>query len=102
MFDHYVYKENSLAAFVYNQNKQIADFATWYFVYILELVIRINFLKKCGVMLNQGAIDYALDSINDWIIFVNILGRYCEMLGIYCEMLDLLKFVNEWVIFVNI
>ena len=78
MFDHYVYKENSLAAFVYNQNKQIADFATWYFVYILELVIRINFLKKCGVMLNQGAIDYALDSINDWIIFENKLNEECK------------------------
>lgn len=78
MFDHYVYKENSLAAFVYNQNKRIADFATWYFVYILELVIRINFLKKCGVMLNQGAIDYALDSINDWIIFENKLNEECK------------------------
>ena len=44
-FDHYIYSENSLATFVYDSEEEIADYATWFFVYVLELVVRINFLK---------------------------------------------------------
>ena len=77
MFDHYIYKEDSLAAFVYNGNEKIMDYATWYFVYVLELVIRISFLKEAGVILNQEVVDYALESINDWIIYENDLNEEC-------------------------
>lgn len=78
MFDHYIYKENSLSIFAYNESERITDFATWYFVYILELVIRINFLKITGIVINQDAVNYALDSINDWIIFENDLDEECK------------------------
>lgn len=77
MFDHYIYKENSLSTFVYNENERIAVFAIWYFVYILELVIRINFLKITGIVINQDEVNYALDSINDWIIYKNDLEEEC-------------------------
>lgn len=77
VFDHYIYSENSLATFVYNDEEKITNFATWYFVYVLELVIRINFLKESGVILDKDAIDYALDSINDWIIYENNLDEKC-------------------------
>lgn len=53
------------------------DYATWYFVYVLELVIRINILKETGVTLNQEVLDYALESINDWIIYENDLDKEC-------------------------
>ena len=77
MFDHYIYKENSLSTFVYNESDRITDFATWYFVFIFELVIRINFLKITGIVINQDAVNYALDSINDWIIYENNLDKDC-------------------------
>lgn len=76
-FDHYIYSENSLATLVSDSEEEITDYATWYFIYILELVIRINFLEEAGVILNQDAMDYALESINDWIIFENNLDIDC-------------------------
>lgn len=76
-FDHYIYSENSLATMVHDSEEEIKDYATWYFIYVLELVIRINFLKESGVILNQDAMDYALESINDWIIFENNLDVDC-------------------------
>ena len=66
-FDHYIYSKNSLAALIHDSEDKITDYANWYFVYVLELVIRVNFLKVSGVVLNQEAVDYALESINDWI-----------------------------------
>lgn len=77
-FDHYVYSENSLTSFVYDSEDEIADYAIWFFVYILELVIRINFLKESGVSLEQENMDYALDSIIDWIIYENDLNVDCK------------------------
>lgn len=77
-FDHYIYSENSISAFVYDSEEEIANYATWFFVYVLELVIRINFLKESGVLLDQDIIDYALDVIADWIIYENDLELDCK------------------------
>ena len=65
--------------FCWNNDSEdkITDYANWYFVYVLELVIRVNFLKVSGVVLNQEAVDYALESINDWIIYENNLDKDC-------------------------
>lgn len=77
-FDHYKYSENSLATFVFDSEDEIADYATWYFVYVIELVVRINFLKESGVSLEQDYMDYALEAINDWIIYENDLEVDCK------------------------
>lgn len=77
-FDHYIYSENSLATFVYDSEEEISDYATWFFVYVLELVIRINFLKESGVSLEQDHMDYALDVIIDWIVYENDLAVDCK------------------------
>lgn len=77
-FDHYIYSENSLATFVYDSEEKIADYATWFFVYVLELVVRINFLKESGVSLEQENMDYALDAIIDWIVYENNLAEDCK------------------------
>lgn len=77
-FDHYKYSENSLATFVFDSEDEIADYATWYFVYVIQLVIRINFLKESGVPLEQDYLDYALEAINDWIIYENDLEVDCK------------------------
>lgn len=77
-FDHYIYSENSLASFVHDSEDEIANYAIWFFVYVLELVIRINFLKESGISLEQENMDYALDSIIDWIIYENDLNVDCK------------------------
>lgn len=77
MFDHYVYKEDSITTFVYHSNEKIADFITWFFIYVMELVLRINFLRKIGVEISQEVKDYSLDVIKDWIIFENDLDIEC-------------------------
>lgn len=77
-FDHYKYSENSLATFVYDSEEEITNYATWFFVYVLELVIRINFLKEAGVSLEQVNMDCALDVIIDWIIYENDLKIDCK------------------------
>ena len=77
MFDHYAYKEDSVATFIYNSKERKADFIKWYFIYIMELVLRINFLKEIGVNVNQKVMDYALESINDWIIYENDMDVEC-------------------------
>lgn len=77
-FDHYIYSENSLAAFIQDIDEDgITEYATWYFVYIIELITRINFLKEAGVVLKKEVLDYALESINDWIIYENGLDVEC-------------------------
>lgn len=76
-FDHYVYSENCLATFVHDADDEITEYVTWYFVYVMELVTRINFLKESGVLLKQEFIDYALELINDWIIYENELDEEC-------------------------
>ena len=35
--------KNSLAALIHDSEDKITDYANWYFVYVLELVIRVNF-----------------------------------------------------------
>ncbi len=77
-FDHFIYSDESLATFVHDSENEITDYATWYFIYILELVIRINFLKESGVSLNQENMDYALEAINDWVIYENGLQIDCK------------------------
>lgn len=76
-FDHYIYSANSIAAFVFDSEDEKSNFITWYFVYILELVIRLNFLKEIGVEIEQEIRDYALDVIVDWIIYENDLEEDC-------------------------
>lgn len=77
-FDHYIYSENSLASFVEDSEEETADYATWFFVYVIELVVRINFLKESGISLEQENMDYALDAIIDWIVYENDLAVDCK------------------------
>ena len=61
---------------------------TWYFIYVLELVIRINFLKKSGVEVKEEITDYAMDSIVDWIIYENDLEEECSTPGYQWKQLE--------------
>ena len=76
-FDHYIYSEDNLTNLIYDSDDRRSDYIIWYFVYVMDLVIRINFLKESGVALNRTAVDYALSAINDWIIYENDLDEEC-------------------------
>ncbi len=81
MFAHYEYSKDSIAAFVYNSPERKSHFITWYFIYLLELVLRIKFLGESGVELEQCARDYAMDAIVDWIIYENEIDEQCATYG---------------------
>ena len=76
-FDHYVFSENSIATFVYESNDGRSKYITWFFIYVLELVIRINFLQEIEIEIDQIVKDYALDVIIDWIIYENRMDIEC-------------------------
>lgn len=76
-FDHYLYLADSIAAFVFKSTDHVRDYITWYFIYVVELVIRINFLKEAGVELKQEVMDYDVDQIVDWVIVNNDLDEDC-------------------------
>lgn len=77
VFDHYIFSENSIATFIYKSDDSKSNCATWFFIYVLELVLRINFLREIGVEIEQEIKDYALDVIVDWVIFVNDIDVDC-------------------------
>lgn len=76
-FDHYIYSENNLTTLINDSEEEISNYVIWYFIYVVELVMRINILKEVGVILFEETINYALDSINDWLIYENNLDEEC-------------------------
>lgn len=86
-FDHYLYLADSIAVFAFNSTDHVRDYITWYFIYVIELVIRINFLKEAGVGLKQEVMDYAVDQIVDWVIVNNDLNEDCLTPGYQMEQM---------------
>ena len=76
-FDHYKYSANSLATHIHNSSEEKSNYINWFFVYTMDLVLRINFLREAGVVLEQENIDYAFDVIVDWFIYENDLEEEC-------------------------
>ena len=75
--DHYIYKEDSLATYVFKSEDDAKFYISWYFTYVVELALRIAFLNYIGVEVKGEYKDYAMDSINDWVIFENDLENDC-------------------------
>ena len=76
-FDHYVFSKNSIATFIYESNDIKSKYITWFFIYVVELVIRINFFRELEIDIEQEIKDYALDVILDWIIYENDIDEEC-------------------------
>ena len=73
----YKYKQHSLSAFAKDQN--IDDgILTGYLVYIIELALRISFIKKFG-KISDHMINDCIDNINDWAIQVLNLDTPCAL-----------------------
>lgn len=76
--DHYICKEGSLTDYVFNRNDRRDNFINWYFTYVIELALRIGFLKQVGYECPKDRMIYAMNDINDWIILECDLPDECK------------------------
>ena len=75
--DHYIYKKDSLASLVFKSEEDAKYYISWYFTYVVEVALRISFLNYIGVEVGDDYKDYAINIINDWVIFENDFGEDC-------------------------
>ena len=75
--DHYIHKDDSLATYVFKSEDDAKFYISWYFTYVVELALRVSFLNYIGVETKGEYRDYAMDFINDWIIYENDLHEDC-------------------------
>lgn len=76
--DHYVYKKGSLSNRLVCRTDIQAKYVNWYFVYILDLAIRISLLKQLDIECVDERKIYALNEINDWIILSCDIKERCR------------------------
>lgn len=67
--DHYIAKKGSLSDYLTKRTDIKADYVNWYFVFVLELAIRIFLLEQIGSSCSETYKINALNEINDWIIW---------------------------------
>ncbi|MCM1267841.1 MAG: hypothetical protein NC302_08055 [Bacteroidales bacterium] len=75
--DHYIYKKDSIATHMFKSEDDAKYYISWYFTYVVELALRISFLDYLGVEIKKEHKDYAMDLINDWVIFENGFDEKC-------------------------
>lgn len=76
--DHYVMKEGSLTDYEVKSVSVTKNYINWYFIYIVELALRIAFLKEIGCECKEELVEYALNGINDWLILECDLQEKCR------------------------
>ena len=76
--DHYIMKEGSLTDFEVNSKAVTKDYINWYFTYVVELALRIAFLKQIGCECKDEYVENALNDINDWLILECDLAEQCK------------------------
>ena len=76
--DHYIMKAGSLTDYEVNSDAVTRDYINWYFTYVVELALRIEFLKQIGCECKDELVEYALNDINDWLILECDLQERCK------------------------
>lgn len=76
--DHYIMKEGSLTDYEVKSVSVTKDYINWYFIYTVELALRIAFLKEIGCEYKEKLVEYALNDINDWLILECDLQEKCR------------------------
>ena len=76
--DHYVYKSKSITSYILKIPDKRADYVNMYFCYIVELALRIAFMKQIGVTCPDEKITFSVNEINDWIILKCELPELCK------------------------
>ena len=75
--DHYSYSKDSLSTHIFKSEDDAKFYISWYFTYVVELALRVSFLNYIGVEVKEEYKDYAMDLINDWVIFENNFDENC-------------------------
>lgn len=78
--DHYKFKVGSLSDYAHKLKTKTSDYIIWYFTYVIELALRIAFLKYIGCTCDEKMVENALNGINDWIILKCNLEEKCKNL----------------------
>lgn len=76
--DHYDLQKESVSSYIFNREDRKSNFVNWYFIYVVELALRIGFLKKIGFVPSDEEIEYAMNEINDWFIYECELDEDCK------------------------
>ncbi len=76
--DHYIIKVGSLTDYEVKSDAVTRDYINWYFTYVVELALRIAFLKQIGCECKDEMVEYALNDINDWLILECDLPERCK------------------------
>lgn len=76
--DHYILRPISISNYIYERTDKRARYVNWYFTFVIELALRIAFLKQVGVRCSDRKIEYAMNEVNDWIILRCELAEQCK------------------------
>jgi hypothetical protein len=76
--DHYIMKEGSLTDYEVKSETATRDYINCYFTYVVELALRIAFLKQIGCECKDELMESALNDINDWLILECNLPEKCK------------------------
>lgn len=76
---HYLYKENSLGAYISDPNKCTDQMVNLYAFYVLEVALRIAVLETIGVSISDDIKDYVMDEHLDWIKIEKHLDIECVL-----------------------
>ena len=77
--DHYVIQSDSLGQYVYsNSGDDRVKYIHLYYIYIIELAIRVLFLEQIGCNCSDEKKNHALNEILDWIILSLKLDEKCK------------------------
>lgn len=76
--DHYIFKVGSVTDYVFNGADERKDYLSWYFIFVLELALRIALLKQIGIKCSDTCVEFATNDINDWIILECKLPDNCK------------------------
>ncbi len=89
--DHYSFKENSVSSFV--SEKQDRNSLFLYFIYVIELALRIFILARIGYVVNEDVKEYSINEILDWVINAHDLDEKCYNPANQARQ-EIVKFLN--------
>lgn len=76
--DHYIMKDGSITEYVMKATGEAQNHINLYFVYVIELALRIAFLRQIGYVCSEELKEYALNEIYDWIILQCDFASECK------------------------
>ncbi len=92
---HYIYKKNSLGAYISNPDKETDNMINLYAFYILEIALRIAVLEIIGIDVSNDIKEYVMDKHLDWIKLEKHLNIDCSLpINIFRQMIENLQNEN--------